>query len=33
MSQDELHLSPEGYRVLARWLVTEGGEAGRALAP
>jgi lysophospholipase L1-like esterase len=33
LSADELHLAPEGYRVLARWLVTEGGEAGRALAP
>jgi len=33
LSSDELHLGPEGYRVLARWLVTEGGEAGRALAP
>jgi lysophospholipase L1-like esterase len=33
LSFDELHLNAEGYRVLARWLVTEGGEAGRALAP
>jgi len=33
LSSDELHLDAEGYRVLARWLVTEGGEAGRALAP
>jgi hypothetical protein len=33
LSADELHLNSEGYRVLARWLVTEGGEAGRALAP
>jgi lysophospholipase L1-like esterase len=33
LSSDELHLDLEGYRVLSRWLVTEGGEAGRALAP
>ncbi|MBK7642252.1 MAG: hypothetical protein IPJ19_04270 [Planctomycetes bacterium] len=33
LSTDELHLNPEGYRVLARWLITEGGETGRALAP
>ena len=33
LSSDELHLNAEGYRVLSRWLVTEGGEAGRALAP
>jgi hypothetical protein len=33
LSEDELHLRLDGYRVLARWLVTEGGEAGRALAP
>jgi lysophospholipase L1-like esterase len=33
LSSDTLHLNAEGYRVLARWLVTEGGEAGRALAP
>ena len=33
LSTDEWHLNLEGYRVLARWLVTEGGEAGRALAP
>jgi len=33
LSDDEWHLNTEGYRVLARWLVAEGGEAGRALAP
>lgn len=33
LSADELHLDAAGYRVLARWLVTEGGEAGRKLAP
>jgi len=33
LSTDEWHLNTEGYRVLARWLVAEGGEAGRALAP
>ena len=33
LSLDDLHLNPAGYRVLARWLVTEGGEAGRKLAP
>ncbi len=33
LSDDELHLNAEGYRVLSRWLTSEGGEAGRALAP
>ena len=33
LSDDELHLNAEGYRVLSRWLMSEGGEAGRALAP
>jgi lysophospholipase L1-like esterase len=33
LSDDELHLNAEGYRVLSRWLLAEGGEAGRALAP
>lgn len=33
LSVDEVHLDLEGYRVLTRWLLTEGGEAGRALAP
>jgi lysophospholipase L1-like esterase len=33
LADGDLHLNLEGYRVLTRWLVTEGGEAGRALAP
>ncbi len=33
LSADARHLNAEGYRVLARWILTEGGEAGRKLAP
>lgn len=33
LSADERHLNAEGYRILARWIVEEGGEAGRKLAP
>ena len=32
-SADGRHLNAEGYRILARWIVEEGGEAGRKLAP
>jgi lysophospholipase L1-like esterase len=30
---DDRHLSPAGYSILARWLIEEGGEAGRGLVP
>jgi len=33
ISIDDRHLSPAGYSILARWLIEEGGEAGRGLAP
>ena len=33
ISVDDRHLSPAGYSILARWLIEEGGEAGRGLAP
>ena len=32
LSADDRHLSPAGYSILARWLVEDGGEAGRGLA-
>lgn len=32
ISVDDRHLSPAGYSILARWLVEDGGEAGRGLA-
>lgn len=32
-SADDLHLDANGYRVLARWLVEDGGELARKLAP
>ena len=32
-STDERHLGELGYRALARWIVQDGGEAGRRLAP
>jgi hypothetical protein len=32
LSTDELHLSREGYRVVAGWLLAEGGEVGELLA-
>jgi lysophospholipase L1-like esterase len=33
LSVDGLHLSDAGYRVLAQWIVADGGAAGRLLAP
>jgi lysophospholipase L1-like esterase len=33
LSADDLHLNEEGYRHLARWIVEDGGEVGRLLAP
>lgn len=33
MAADEHHLSPAGYAVLARWVLEDGGAAGRLLAP
>lgn len=32
-SADRLHLSEEGYRHLTRWLLEDGGEVARLLAP
>lgn len=32
VAADDRHLSEAGYRVLARWLKEDGGEAGRGLA-
>ncbi len=32
-SADDLHLDRNGYRVLARWLVEDGGELAHRLAP
>ena len=32
-SCDRLHLSSDGYTVLARWILEAGGPVGRALAP
>lgn len=32
-SSDALHLDEQGYRLLARWILDDGGEAGRLLAP
>ncbi|MBK7874976.1 MAG: hypothetical protein IPJ77_04365 [Planctomycetes bacterium] len=33
LSSDSLHLNEEGYRVLARWILDDGGAAGRLLSP
>ena len=33
MSADDVHLDIDGYRTLARWIIAEGGDAGRLLAP
>jgi hypothetical protein len=33
MSVDDMHLDDDGYRTLARWIVAEGGDVGRLLAP
>jgi lysophospholipase L1-like esterase len=32
-SADELHLNVRGYAVLSKWIVSDGGELGRRLAP
>ena len=32
-SSDRLHLNAEGYLVLSRWILAEGGRAGELLAP
>jgi lysophospholipase L1-like esterase len=33
LSSDDMHLDDEGYRTLARWIVADGGDVGRLLAP
>jgi lysophospholipase L1-like esterase len=33
MSADDVHLDDDGYRTLAQWIIAEGGDAGRLLAP
>ena len=33
VSSDSLHLNRKGYGVLARWIVADGGDVGRLLAP
>lgn len=32
-SSDDLHLDGDGYRILARWILEDGGAVARALAP